>query len=200
VATELKVVTGDVRLSYANLLTPRSAPAQPGQQPGPPKYSAVLLIPKGTADGKATIAKIKAAQDAAIEQGKSTKFGGLKVPADWRNAPKWTDTLHDGDTEADLDRNPEYAGHYYISVSANETYPPNIVDRSLNKILDASEVYSGMWGRVSIVAYPFNSQGNKGVSFGLRNVQKTRDDEPFGGVSRAEDDFEAIDGDDEGLI
>ena len=183
---DLKVVTGEVRLSYANLLTPRSP-----QEGAPPKYSVVLLIPKSD---KATIAKIRAAQAQALEEGKA-KFGG-KVPA------KWTDTLHDGDTEADLERNPEYAGMWYISTSANEQYPPNVVDRSLNKILDPSEIYSGMWARVSMVAFAFNTQGNKGVSFGLRNVQKTRDDEPFSGASRAEDDFDALpeDEDSESLI
>ena len=177
---DLKVVTGEVRLSYANLLTPRAA-----QEGAAPKYSVVLLIPKSDT---ATVAKIRAAQKQALEDGKA-KFGG-KVPA------KWTDTLHDGDTEADLERNPEYAGHWYISTSANEQYPPNVVDRSLNKILDPSEIYSGMWARVSMVAFAFNTQGNKGVSFGLRNVQKTRDDEPFSGASRAEDDFEALDDED----
>lgn len=183
---DLKVVTGDVRLSYVNLVTPRSP-----QEGAPPKYSCVLLIPKSD---KATIAKIRAAQQQALEDGKA-KFGG-KVPA------KWTDTLHDGDTEADLERNPEYAGMWYISTSANEQYPPNVVDRKLQKILDPSEIYSGMWARVSMVAFAFNTQGNKGVSFGLRNVMKVRDDEPFGGVSRAEDDFEPLDEDDDtdGLI
>lgn len=190
---DLKVVTGEVRLSYCNLLTPRSQPSNtPGGQPGPPKYSCVLLIPKNTADGKRTHAAIVAAQKQALEDGKA-KFGG-KVPA------KWTNTLHDGDTEADLERNPEYAGHWYISTSANEQYPPNVVDRALNKILDASEIYSGMWARVSMVAFAFSNQGNKGISFGLRNVQKTRDDEPFGGVSRAEDDFDTLDEDEDSFI
>lgn len=184
---DLKVTTGEVRLSYCNLITPRSP-----QEGAAPKYSCVLLIPKNTADGKATLAKIRAAQTQALEDGK-TKFGG-KVPA------KWTNTLHDGDTEADLERNPEYAGMWYISTSANEQYPPNIVNRRLEKIMDATEIYSGMWARVSMVAFAFNTQGNKGVSFGLRNVQKLRDDEPFGGVSRAEDDFDALDEDDDNLI
>lgn len=195
-AASTKVITGDVRLSYANLLTPR----RPNEK-ADPKYSVVLLIPKNTADGKATLAKIKAAQDAAAEEGKA-KLGGKIPPAGWRSMPKITDTLHDGDTDQDLESNPEYAGHWYISVSSSEAYPPNIVDRGLQKIMDASEVYSGMWARVSMVGYAFNTQGNKGVSFGLRNVQKTRDDEPFGGVSRAEDDFESLaeDGDDDSLI
>lgn len=188
--SDLKVVTGDVRLSYANLLAPRSAPAQPGQPTPPPKYSVVILIPKNTADGKKTVAAIRAAQQQALEEGKSSKFGG-KIP------PKWTDTLHDGDTEADLERNPEYAGFWYLSTSSNEQFPPNIVDRRLQRITDPSEVYSGMWANVSMVAFPFSTQGNKGVSFGLRNVRKVRDDEPFGGASRAEDDFEPLDDEDE---
>ena len=37
----MKVLTGEVRLSYANLTTPRAA-----QQGGEPKYSVTLLIPK----------------------------------------------------------------------------------------------------------------------------------------------------------
>ena len=36
----MKVLTGEVRLSYANLTTPRAA-----QQGGEPKYSVTLLIP-----------------------------------------------------------------------------------------------------------------------------------------------------------
>lgn len=191
-AAPTKVVTGDVRLSYANLLSPR----RPNEK-ADPKYSVVLLIPKNTRDGQETVAKIRAAQDAAAEEGKA-KLGGKIPPGGWRTMPKITDTLHDGDTDQDLESNPEYAGHWYISVSSSEAYPPNVVDRRLQKITDASEVYSGMWANVSMVGYAFNTQGNKGVSFGLRNVRKVRDDEPFGGVSRAEDDFEPLDDPDDG--
>ena len=51
----MKVLTGEVRLSYANLTTPRAA-----QQGGEPKYSVTLLIPKSDAATKADI-------DAAIQ-------------------------------------------------------------------------------------------------------------------------------------
>ena len=46
----MKVLTGEVRLSYANLTTPRAA-----QQGGEPKYSVTLLIPKSDAATKADI-------------------------------------------------------------------------------------------------------------------------------------------------
>ena len=44
----MKVLTGEVRLSYANLTTPRAA-----QQGGEPKYSVTLLIPKSDAATRA---------------------------------------------------------------------------------------------------------------------------------------------------
>jgi hypothetical protein len=128
--------------------------------------------------------KIKAAQKAALEAGKSTKFNGT-IPKNWKN------TLHDGDEEADLDKNPEYAGHYYMTISNNTK--PGVVDQQLNAVMDQTEVYSGCYARVSMNAYPFSAQGSKGVSFGLNHVQKLADGEPFGSFSKAEDDFDAVD-------
>lgn len=174
-----KVITGEVRLSFVNLFTPKAT----GDNPNP-KYSCMILIPK---TDKATIKAIKEAQQLALENGKSSKFGG-KIPKSWK------DTLRDGDEEYDVEEYPEMEGMMFMNVSANEAYPPHIVDRQVNPILDQSEVYSGCYARVSINAFPFSAQGNKGVSFGLNNVQKLRDGEPLGGVAaRAEDDFDSLD-------
>jgi hypothetical protein len=177
----VKVVTNEVRLSYVHLFEPYSNDPDKDKS-----YSCVLLIPKSD---KVTMRKLRAAQQAALEDGKA-KFGG-KVPKTWK------DTIHDGDEEADLDTNPEYEGNYYMTVSAKAAYPPGVVDRRLNQIIDSTEVYSGCYARVSLAAFAFNTQGNKGVSFGLRNVQKLRDGEPLGGRSKAEDDFDELDDDDE---
>ena len=64
-----KVVTSPVRLSYANLLEPKSVGG------GTPKYGVSLIIPKS--DTK-LIEAINAAVEAAIQEGVS-KFGG-KIP------------------------------------------------------------------------------------------------------------------------
>lgn len=178
-----KVVTGKVRLSFVNLFTPRAQ-----VEGGAPKYSALLLIPKSDT---ATIEAIEKAQQAALEIGKD-KFGG-KVPKSWKN------TLRDGDAEKDLDEYPEYEGHMFMSVSANEAYPPKVVDTGLQPILDQAEIYSGCYARVSINAFAFNTNGNKGVSFGLNNVQKLADGDPLGGnvAANPEDDFEALDDEDD---
>ena len=113
-----KVVTGPVRLSYVHLFEPWSN--NPDQQA---KFSTVLLIPKSD---KKTLGALASAREAAIANGK-TKFG-----AAWgKKGVK--DTLHDGDEEGDLDTNPEYAGHMFMTVSSNTQ--PGIVDRAVNPIL-----------------------------------------------------------------
>lgn len=174
-----KVITGKVRLSYAHLFEPHSS-----FEGNAPKYSTVILVPK---TDKATIRAIRAAQQEALELGKSSKFNGT-IPKNWKN------TFRDGDEEADLEKNPEYEGHMFMTVS-NST-KVGLVDQQLRPITDPAELYSGCYARVSINAFPFSASGNKGVSFGLNNVQKLAEGEPFGNVSRAEDDFEALDPED----
>lgn len=176
-----KVVTGEVRLSYAHLFEPWSS--DPEKQA--PKYGCVLLIPKAD---KKTLRSIEAARAEAERAGKA-KFG-----AAW-GKKELKFTLRDGDEEADLESNPEYEGHMFMNVSSNTR--PGIVDRQVQPILDSTEVYSGCYARVSINAFPYSAQGNHGVSFGLNHVQKLRDGDFLGGRSRAEDDFDALDDEDE---
>lgn len=174
--TKAKVITGTVRLSYANVWEPKSING------GAEKYSVSLIIPKS--DTK-TIAAINAAVDAAIEEGIS-KFGGKKPNKASIKLP-----LRDGDVERD-----DEAYHNCYFVNANSTTAPQLVDQQVNPIFDRSEVYSGVYGRVSLSFYAFNSNGNKGVACGLGNIQKVKDGEPLGGRTNAADDFGTLADDD----
>ena len=50
-------------------------------------------------------------------------------------------------------------------------------------------------------AYCYNTNGNRGVTFGLENVQKVRDGEMLGGgASRAEDDFDVLEDDEDDIL
>ena len=180
--SKTKVVTGVVRLSYANVWEPKAI--NEGQQP---KYSVSLIIPKSDTE---TIAKINAAVDAAIEEGIG-KFGGKKPNKASLKLP-----LRDGDTEREDDE--AYAGSYFINANSNTA--PQIVDMKVQPSLERGEVYSGVYARVSVNFYAFNSSGNKGIACGLGNIQKVRDGEPLGGKSKAEDDFDEIPVDDDGLL
>lgn len=173
-----KVVTGVVRLSYANVWEPKSING------GAEKYSVSLIIPKS--DTK-TLTAIQKAIDAAIEEGRS-KFGG-KIP----NKSALKLPLRDGDIDRPDDE--AYANCYFVN--ANSSTAPEIVDKARDPILNRSEVYSGVYARVSINFYAFNSNGNRGIACGLGNIQKVRDGEPLGGKTSAADDFASdYDGDD----
>lgn len=179
----MKVITGpDTRWSYANVWEAKSING------GAPKFSVSLIIPKS--DTK-TVAKIKAAIEAAYHDGESKlKGSGKSVPP----LAAIKTPLRDGDSERPDD--PAYANAYFIN--ANSATVPGIVDADRNPILTRSEVYSGVYGRASISFYAFNSNGNKGIACGLNNLQKVRDGEPLGGKVSAESDF-ATDYDDDFL-
>ncbi|WP_313758526.1 DUF2815 family protein [Tissierella sp.] len=178
IKNETKVITGKVRLSYANIFEPKSINGSE------PKYSVSLIIPK---DDKQQIKVIEEAIKNAIERDKtklSNKAG--KVPANLKTP------LRDGDEDRPDDE--VYEGCYFIN--ANSTKAPAVVstekDRTTGKAitLGEDEVYSGCYARVSINFYGFNTNGNVGIACGLGNIQKVEDGERLGGGSSAEEDFE----------
>lgn len=174
ISNPMKVITGpNTRWSYANVWEAKSINGSS------PKYSVSLIIPKSDT---VTVNKIKAAIEAAYKEGEGKlKGNGKSVPP----LSVLKTPLRDGDLERP--DAPEYAGCYFVN--ANSASAPGIVDADRQEIINRSEVYSGVYGRVSINFYAFNSNGNKGIACGLNNLQKIRDGEPLGGKSRAEDDF-----------
>lgn len=174
-----KVLTGEVRLSYANLIVPR-----PPQQGGDPKYSVTLLIPK---TDTATKADIDNAIAAAAQASVSTVWGGYR--------PQFKTIIHDGDGVRQ-DGKPygdECKGHWVITASSKNK--PQVVmigaDGTLVDV-DPRDIYSGMYARVTIRFYGFNTAGNKGIGCGLGNVLKTRDGESLSGGASAATDFAGL--------
>lgn len=169
-----KIITGVCRLSYANIWQAKSING------GTPKYSTSILIPKS--DTK-TVAKVKAAIQAAYEEGESKLKGNSRTmpPLATLKSP-----LRDGDTERPDDE--AYAGHWFLNANSNTA--PGVVDVNREPIYDTSEIYSGVYARASLTFYAFNSNGNRGIACGLQNIQKVRDGESLGSRAKAEDDFD----------
>ena len=181
-----KVVTGKRTVfSYLTINEPK-APIGGGT----PKYSASLIIPKSDT---VTIAKIRAAIQAAYDEGQARLKGNSKyVPA----LEDLKTPLRDGDKERKGDE--AYADSYFVN--ANSTIKPGVVDADRQPILDSSELYSGIIGRASVSFYAYNRNGNRGIAAGLNNIQKLADGTPLGGHSRAEDDFADLDDDDDDFL
>ena len=164
-----KVVTGKVRFSYVHVFQP----AKSMDEGKAGKYSVSVIIPKSD---KETIAKLNAAFE-KVKAGSAAVFGG-QVPKLVKGG------LRDGDLEKDDEA---YKDSFFFNASSAQK--PGVVDEGLNPIIDPDEFYSGVFGRASVTLYAYNSNGSKGVAFGLNNVQKLEDGERLGGGSTAAADF-----------
>ncbi len=170
------VTTGEVRISYEHLLKPHANSTQPNAEP---KYSVTLLIPKSDI---ATKQSIDAAIQAAIQEGMTTKWGGVKPP-------QIPIPIHDGDGVRQNGEpfGAECKGHWVMTASSKNR--PEIVDINVQPIISATEIYSGMYARVRVNFFAYLNAGKKGIGCGLGPVQKTRDGEPLAGDVSAEEAF-----------
>lgn len=174
-----KVVTGKVRFSYVALMMPKM------DLNGKEKYSVTALLPKSDIQSKQAI-------DAAIQQAITDGTNGI-----WKGLvpPQIPTPIHDGDgvKQDGTPYGPECKGHWVFTAStnANPQYPkPEVVDATGQPILQATEVYSGMYGRLSVTFAPYFSAGKKGIGCYLNHAQKLEDGEPLAGTkASASEDF-----------
>jgi len=169
-----RFVTPPGRVSYPNLFK-----AVDQFDTGTPKFQLTLAWPKGTDMSQFETALLEAAV---------AKFGATAAPG----IVTKSNALHDGDIDAPDD--PNMAG--YIFVRLNSIRKPEVVNARRDPILgpeSPDEVYAGCMARASINAYAYDKgKGNKGVTFGLNNVQKVADGDRIDGGKSAAEDFDEI--------
>lgn len=172
----LTVITPEALACYAHVWKARPAlNPKPGQEP---QYSITLVFPKNTDLSKLRHAATLAAQ----------KRWGAKMPAGLRSPFRKGDEARPDD--------PLFKGCMFIT--ARTVSKPGIVDRNVQPILDEMDFYSGCKCKASVYAMAYDQAGNKGVSFLLNNIQKTADGTRLSGRKRAEDEFDALEGGEEG--
>lgn len=176
-----KIVTPECFLSYPHLVKP-----QEGKNGKPGKFG-VALVFKKDADLTALHAAIK---EVGIE-----KFG-----------PSFEAKVAAGALDVSLRpnaRKDDYEQHCPggLYLNARSSTRPGLVfpwagaDGKPERVPEEkiTEVfYAGALVRASISVYAYVTDEKKGVSFGINNLQKLRDSEPWSGRSRAEDDFTAV--------
>ena len=166
------VTTGEVRLAFEHLFEKWS-----GENGNTPAFSAVFMIPKND-DGKRTMQALLAAQKEAQAEGAKSKWKNdewLKEHPD-----ELASVLRDGDKDKMSRKYEEFKGHWFFTARDSRNQPV-LVNRAKQEILERSELYSGAFVRARVQAFPYNTAGNAGVSFGLELVQKLRDGESLGG-------------------
>lgn len=179
-----KVITPLAVLSYPHLDKPQDA--QDGKAP---KFSATLIfLPETLADAKEK-ALFDKMQDAAL----------AAIEAKWPNKSKQllaSETFKKG-FRRDAESKGYPAGAIFVNVRSNvqpgivyaHAGPDNKPERMpADKI--KVEMYPGVIVRASLAAFAYDNNGNKGVSFGLNNLQKIRNGERMDGRAAAENEFD----------
>lgn len=147
------------------------------------EFSVVALFPKG-----ADLSKLKAAAQEAITK----TFGNDKK--------KWPKNLKSpfrdqGDRAKTNDEGEEVLPQGYVKgaiyINLKSSQRPGVVDQNVEEMIDSSDFYGGCWAIASVNAFAYDKVG-KGVSFGLGNLQKVRDDKAFGNRTKPQEDFSAV--------
>lgn len=174
-----KVQTPEFRVAFPSVFQSKKNDLN-----GKNEYSVVALFPKG-----ADLSKLKkAAQDAFIK-----KFGDdkSKWPAKWRSPFRdQGDRKKIGDDGKESLPSGYVEGAIYLTLRSEQK--PGVVNQSVEDIIDTSDFYGGCWALATVNAYAYDQMGNRGVSFGLGNLQKLRDDDAFGNRTKPQDDFTAV--------
>ncbi len=172
------VKTPKFRLSYPNLFRPKLNDLN-----GKMEYSCVALFKKGE-----DLSALEAAAKKVLEE----KFGTDKS--------KWPKNLKSpfrdqGDREKEVDGKmvlPEGYEHGAIFLNLKSTQRPGIVDQNVQQVLDESEAYAGRFAHCTVNPYYFDQKGNKGIAFGLVNLQLLDHGDPLSGRTKPEDDFAPV--------
>ena len=178
------ITLNNVRFSYLNVFQPEPPFNNPN---GEAKFSTTILVPKTNTQAKALMDQ---AIEAAIVEGTATKWNGVRPPQP-------AICVHDGDGARPSDGmnfGPECRGCWVFTASCKADRPPFVVDAQVQPIIDPTQVYSGMWGNVSVSFFAYNNAGKRGIGCGLNGLQKVRDDEALGNRVTAQDAFQAVAG------
>lgn len=171
------LITPKGRLSFPTLFEPRAMPGG-----GEPKYGCTIIF-----DTDADLKPLKAAALAAAKE----KWGDKAEDLIRTKKVKWP--FLDGGNELR-----QGFGEGTTFIRPNAKSKPGVVDRYAGPdgkprpITDPADIYPGCYVRASVRAFAYDTSGNKGISFGLQNLQKLDEGERLDGRMRAEDEFEAI--------
>jgi len=164
------VMTPKFRVSFPNVFRP-GKPVDPTK---PGKYSVTMLF-----DKDANLEPLKK----AMVDFMTKKFGGNQ--ASW---PKLSRNPFRDQGEKSFEG--YVAGAKFINATSNTK--PGLVDAQNNDIINEADFYPGCYARATVRPFWYDTAGNKGVAFGLQNIQKLADGEPLGGRVSASKEFEPV--------
>jgi len=174
------IITPKGRLLWSSLFQPRK-----GMNGAVGKFEFNIALPKD--------ADIKVLQQAALDAGKE-KFAKAFKDA----GGKWPSGVKSPFKKAsENDKLAEIAADFPVFIAARSKDRPGLVGpNGKAEGVEPEMVYPGRWVKASLQAFAYENNGNKGVTFGLVNVQLLEDGEELvigGGRVSAESEFEGAD-------
>jgi hypothetical protein len=174
-----QVMTPEFRVSYPNVLQPKR-----NELSGQDEFNVMAIFKKGT-----NLQVLMAAAQAAIEK----KWGADRTK--WPKPLKSPFRKHEQKYKEQQDGTktlpPGFeAGGIFMNFKSRQR--PGVVNEDVQPIIDPTEFYAGCYAQATVSAYAYDQKGNRGVAFGLGNIQKVRDGEPFGNRTKPEDDFQPV--------
>lgn len=179
-----EVMTPEAILSFPDLVTPTAGPGKDPKDPENLKYRATLVFAPGTDIS----VLMKAVLDAAVEE--------------W--GPKAQELLKTGQLKnpfitKDAERYGYPKGSIYIRPWSK--FQPQVVSRygdengqplEIPTARVEAELYAGAKVRAYVRPFPYDTAGNRGISFNLGNMQKLGDGERLDNRVSATEQFEAL--------
>jgi hypothetical protein len=185
-ATEgTKVTTSEVTLSYPNLLVARAGKAAGSKS----KFSAALVLFPAQQTTPAGVASLEALRKAALVAAEAR--WGAKAAEMFRTKALKSPFRDDAEAKG------YPAGSLFLNVRTEQkpvcvfshAGPDGKVQRMTDEEIKTA-LYPGSKVRASLVAFAYDTDGNKGVSFALNNIQKVGEGERMDGRTAAEDEFD----------
>lgn len=175
-STFKKIMTPNFRVGFPAVFEPKSF------NDGDPRYSVQMMFPKDETDIDALLKEVKRVRFEAFGKKKFKEFGN---------------PIQDGDEMTDEDGEEIEATKGYWIMRPWSKRQPGLIDQKKQEIIDEEEFYAGCWARATINFWPYSTSGNKGVSCSLHNLQKVKDDKPFGNRTKPEEDFDELEVEDD---
>jgi hypothetical protein len=159
------VLTPEARVAFPHVFEKYAFGDKPAEEA---KFEATLIFPPGT-----DISLL----EGIVQESTRLAYPDGQVPARF-NSPFRKGSERSG-----------YEGFHpdSIFITAKTDFPPEVLGINRKPLTDSRGFYGGCWAHAHIHAYAYDRTGNRGISFGLDSIRKTRDDKAFGraGVSYA---------------
>lgn len=184
-------ITQAFRLSYPAIFEPAAVMGDESKK----KYGLTMLFPKKSVATALQAAKHPAStwmptDNCAGFWAEVTKIARANFGPEVDLKTLKLTKFRDGDKPKDSGKiSDEEKGYIVVRTSSKDK--PDALRQDKTRISDPSELYPGCWVRAVLTVAPF-LKPQRGVTVYLNGVQKLADDTPFSSRPRAEDEFDAV--------